>query len=313
MPRLRANQISIEFDCFGPDDAEPILLISGLGAQMIRWSVPFCTALVSQGYRVIRFDNRDVGFSTHLDEAPIPDLATVAQVLARGDKPNVPYTLFDMANDAIGLLDGLALERAHIVGRSMGGMIAQLIASEYPHRTRSLTSIMSGSGNPENPPPAPQVMALLTRQPPHPHEDEAGFLAHRMTFARLISGRGFPFDEAVKRSEALAEVRRSYDPAGFSRQIAAIAATGDIRKRLAKVRVPTLVVHGSDDPLIPPDAGKDTAAGISNAELLELQGMGHEVPPPLYETIAAAIARNARRAGRTGNGVAPVDPRDPTR
>jgi pimeloyl-ACP methyl ester carboxylesterase len=191
MPKLRANQIAIEFDSFGPEDAEPILLISGLGTQMIRWSAPFCTALVSHGYRVIRFDNRDAGLSTHLDAAPIPDLASVAQVLARGDKPNVPYTLFDMANDAIGLLDGLSIERAHIVGRSMGGMIAQLVACEYPHRTRSLTSIMSGSGNPASPPPAPQVMALLTRQPPHPHEDEAGFLAHRMAFARLISGRGF--------------------------------------------------------------------------------------------------------------------------
>jgi pimeloyl-ACP methyl ester carboxylesterase len=300
MPKLRANQITIEFDSFGPEDAEPILLVSGLGTQMIRWSAPFCTALVSHGYRVIRFDNRDAGLSTHLDAAPIPDLASVARVLARGGTPNVPYTLFDMANDAIGLLDGLSIERAHIVGRSMGGMIAQLVACEYPHRTRSLTSIMSGSGNPASPPPAPQVMALLTRQPPHPHEDEAGFLAHRMAFARLISGRGFPFNEAVQRSQTLAEVRRDYDPAGFSRQIAAIAATGDIRKRLAKISVPTLVVHGSDDPLISPDAGKDTAADIRVSELLVLHGMGHEIPPPLYDTIAAAIVGNARRAGRTG-------------
>jgi pimeloyl-ACP methyl ester carboxylesterase len=172
---------------------------------------------------------------------------------------------------------------------------------------------MSGSGNPANPPPAPQVMALLTRQPPHPHQDEAGFLAHRMAFARLISGGGYPFDEAVQRSEALAEVRRSYDPAGFSRQIAAMATTGDIRKRLAKISAPTLVMHGSDDPLIAPDSGKDTAASIKDAELLMLDGMGHEIPPLLYETIAAAIASNARRAGRTGNSVAPVDPRDPTR
>ena len=300
MPKLRANQITIEFDSFGPADAEPILLISGLGTQMIRWSAPFCTALVSHGYRVIRFDNRDAGLSTHFDEAPIPDLACVAQVLARGGRPTVPYTLFDMANDAIGLLDGLSIDRAHIVGRSMGGMIAQLVASEYPHRTRSLTSIMSGSGNPANPPPAPQVMALLTRRPPHPHEDEAGFLAHRTAFARLISGRGSPFDEAAQRSEALAEVRRSHDPAGFNRQIAAIAATGDIRKRLAKISAPTLVVHGSDDPLIAPDAGKDTAASIKDAELLMLDGMGHEIPPLLDETIAAAIAGNARRARRTG-------------
>jgi pimeloyl-ACP methyl ester carboxylesterase len=172
MPKLRVNQIVIEYDSFGLEDAEAILLISGLGTQMIRWSVPFCRALASRGYRVTRFDNRDAGLSTHLDEAPVPDLASVAAALARGEALNVPYTLFDMAGDTIGVLDGLSIEQAHIVGRSMGGMIAQLVASEHPHRTLSLTSIMSGSGNPENPPPVPEVMALLTSRAPHPSEDE---------------------------------------------------------------------------------------------------------------------------------------------
>jgi pimeloyl-ACP methyl ester carboxylesterase len=302
MPKLRVNQIVIEYDSFGSEDAEPILLISGLGAQMIRWPVPFCRALTSRGYRVIRFDNRDAGLSTHLNEAPVPDLASVAAALARGEAPNVPYTLRDMAGDTIGVLDRLSIAQAHIVGRSMGGMIAQLVASEHPHRLLSLTSIMSGSGNPENPPPAPEVMALLISRCPHPSEDEAGFLAHRMAFSRLISGRGYPFDEVAQRIDILAEVSRAYDPTGFGRQIAAIAATGDCRALLSKIDVPTLVVHGSDDPLIPLEAGKDTAANIRGADLLVVQGMGHEIPSPLYETVAAAIVNNARRANIT-----PVD------
>jgi pimeloyl-ACP methyl ester carboxylesterase len=316
MPKLRVNQIVIEYDSSGSVDAEPILLISGLGAQMIRWPVPFCRALASRGYRVIRFDNRDAGLSTHLNEAPVPDLASVAAALARGEAPNVPYTLFDMADDTIGVLDGLSIAQAHIVGRSMGGMIAQLVASKHPHRTLSLTSIMSGSGNPENPPPAREVMTLLTSPAPYPSEDETGFLAHRMTFSRLISGRGYPFDEAAQRIEILAEVRRAYDPAGFGRQIAAIAATGDCRALLSGIDVPALVVHGSDDPLIPLEAGKDTAANIRGAELLVIQGMGHEIPSPLYETVAAAIANNARRANRTEakeNNLTPVDPLKVTR
>ena len=300
MPKLRVNQIVIEYDSFGSEDAEPILLISGLGAQMIRWPVPFCRALASRGYRAIRFDNRDAGLSTHLDEAPVPDLASVAAAHARDEAPNVPYTLHDMAGDTIGVLDALSIEQAHIVGRSMGGMIAQLVASEHPYRALSLTSIMSGSGNPENPPPAPEVMALLTSPAPHPSEDEAGFLAHRLAFSRLISGRGYPFDEAAQRIEILAEVSRAYAPAGFGRQIAAIAATGDCRALLSGIEVPTLVGHGSDDPLIPLEAGKDTAANIRGAELLVIQGMGHEIPSPLYETVAAAIDNNARRANQTG-------------
>lgn len=298
MPKLTVNQIAIEYDSFGADDAEPVVLISGLGAQMIRWSPPFCNILAAQGFRVIRFDNRDAGLSTHLDGAPVPNPAFVAAAVRRGEAPNVPYTLFDMARDAIGVLDGLSIERAHLVGRSMGGMIAQLVASEYPRRALSLTSIMSGSGNPENPPATPEVMALLAGPAPDPLEDQAGFLAHRVAFSRLISGRGYPFDEAARRVEALAEVARAYDPSGFGRQIVAIAATGDCRALLSMIDIPTLIVHGSDDPLIPLEAGKDTAANIRDAELLVIPGMGHELPAALYETVATAIAGNARRAAR---------------
>ncbi|MDR3513249.1 MAG: alpha/beta hydrolase [Caulobacteraceae bacterium] len=296
MARAEANGISIEYDSLGDDDAETILLVAGLGMQMVRWSAEFRETIAAQGFRVVRFDNRDVGLSTHFDDAPVPELNAVAQALARGERPDVPYTLYDMADDAAGLLDVLEIERAHIVGASMGGMIAQLIASEHPHRTLSLTSIMSNTGNPGLPPATAEAMAVLTQRPPSPFEDEAGFLAHSARSARVIGSPGFPFDEAAQRAEALAAAQRAYNPAGFGRQIAAITATGDRRARLNTIAAPTLVVHGAADPLVPLAGGQDTAANIRGAELKVIEGMGHDLPPALYETLALAIAANARRA-----------------
>ena len=235
MPKVRANGLVVEYDSFGRRDAEPVVLISGLGVLMIRWPVPFCEALAARGYRAIRFDNRDAGLSSRFDGAPVPELAALARTLAQGGRPAVPYTLFDTADDTVGLLDALQIERAHIVGRSMGGMIGQLLASEHPHRTASLTAIMSSTGNPGLPPPAPEAMALLTRRAPDPAEDEVGFLAHAVAFSRAIAGPGYPFDEAAQHALALAELRRAHNPAGFGRQLAAIA-------------VPTLVVHGAGPP-----------------------------------------------------------------
>lgn len=293
---VQANGITIAYDSFGSEDAEPILLISGLGVQMIRWTVPFCEILAARGYRVIRFDNRDVGLSTCFDDAPVPDITTVAGAVARGERPDVPYTLRDMADDAVGLLDALDIRQAHIVGRSMGGMIAQLVASEHPDRVLSLTSIMSGTGNPDLPPPAPEAMAMLTRRAPNPLEDEAGFLDHAVAFSRVIASPGYPFDEAAHRAQALAEVKRAHSPAGSGRQIAAMASAGDRRAQLGTISVPTLVVHGAADKLIPSAGGRDTAASIPGAELLMIDGMGHDLPSPLYQTVARAIAANAGRA-----------------
>lgn len=295
MARAKSNGIEIEYDGFGSHDAEPIVLISGLGMQMIRWTAPFCMTLAARGYRVIRFDNRDTGLSTRFDGAPTPDFASLVAAAMRGERPDAPYTLYDMTDDVVGLLDSLAIARAHMVGRSMGGMIAQLMASEHPERTLSLTSIMSSTGNHELPPATPEVMAALTRRAPHPSEDEEGFLDHSIALSRAIAGPGYPFDETAQRDQALAEAKRGYNPAGFNRQIAAIAATGDLRARLATITAPALVVHGSDDPLVPLPAGRDTAANIHGAELLIIEGMGHALPPPLYETVADAIARNVRR------------------
>lgn len=295
MPKIKANAIDIEYDSFGDSEAPALVLISGLGTQMIRWSEPFCRLLAAQGLRVIRFDNRDAGLSTHFESASRPDFAAIAEAVARGETPAVPYTLGDMADDVVGLLDALEIQQAHLVGRSMGGMIAQLVASEHAQRVLSLVSIMSSTGNPALAQTRPAVMAAMTSPAPHPRQDEDGYLAHCVAFSQAIAGPGHAFDAAAQRAQALAELQRAYQPAGFWRQLAAIAATGDLRPRLARITAPTLVVHGADDPLIPPEAGKDTAAHIQGAQLRIVEGMGHDVPPALFGWMASAIADNAGR------------------
>lgn len=284
------TDIHIAHDIAGAPDAEPLLLISGLGVQMIRWTDDFCMALAGHGFRVIRFDNRDAGLSTHLAGAPVPDMAA----LMRGQVDQVPYTLHDMADDALGLLDRLGIGRAHVAGRSMGGMIAQILAARYPDRVASLTAIMSSTGNPALPPPAPQAMAALTRPAPDPRVDRDGYLDHAVAAARAIASPGFPFDPAAHRALALAELGRGYNPAGFGRQIAAIAATGDLRPLSRTIAAPTLVIHGSDDPLIPPACGRDIAATIPGARLMLVDGMGHDLPPGLYQAVAEGIAGHRR-------------------
>ena len=294
MQHLTANGITLGYDNFGEDHAEAILLISGLGTQRIRWSDPFCTELASHGFRVIRFDNRDAGESTHFTHSPAPDFSALAQAVATQQKPNVPYTLQDMAADAIGLLDALDIKRAHVVGRSMGGMIAQLMASLYPQRVLTLTSIMSSTGNPTLPSAAPDVMALLTQPAPSLQEDTVGFLNHRLQFAKRIASPGYPFDEVAQRTIILEEANRANDPTAFSRQLAAIVATGDLRPMLARIVTPTLVIHGTDDPLIPLACGQDTAATISNATFMPIEGMGHDIPLELHHLIIQALVRTAR-------------------
>ena len=286
---LKANGIELAWDSFGHADAEPVLLISGLGTQMIRWSEPFCKGLAVRGYRVIRFDNRDVGCSTHFSTSPAPDFGALAAALMAGRRPDVPYTLYDMAADAIGLLDALDIAGIHVVGRSMGGMIAQTLASNHTDRVFSLTSIMSSTGNPALPQAAPDVMAMMMRPAPDPVGDPEGFLAVRLAFARRIAGMGYPFNEATQRDLLLQEAERCYDPAGTARQIAAMAVAGDRRAKLANITVPTLVIHGTDDPLIPRACGQDTALSIPNAVYLPIDGMGHDLPPELDETVIDAI------------------------
>ncbi|MDR6874516.1 pimeloyl-ACP methyl ester carboxylesterase [Bosea sp. BE125] len=298
MPYVETNRVTIAYESFGPVDGDVILLIAGLGTQMLRWSQEFCDGLTVQGFRVIRFDNRDAGLSTHLHDQPAPDFAALSAAAASGRPFAVPYTLEDMAGDALGLLDGLGIKQAHLVGRSMGGMIAQLAASTYPHRILSLAAIMSATGNPELPKAAPEVMTMLMRPAPAPSEDLAGYLAHSLAFARRIAGPGHPFYETAHRALVMSELERAYDPAGTSRQIAAIAATGDLRPRLSQITAPTLAVHGADDPLVPKAAGADIAASITGARLMIIDGMGHDLPAALYNRVARAIAENARSASR---------------
>jgi pimeloyl-ACP methyl ester carboxylesterase len=295
MTFLTANGITVEYADAGKESDPAVLLIAGLGTQMIRWTKPFCERLVERGFRVIRFDNRDTGLSTHLTDQPAPDFSALARAIETGRTPMVPYTLHDMAADAIGVLDALRVDRAHVVGRSMGGMIAQLMASDHPQRVLSLTAIMSSTANPGLPAAAPDVMAMLTTQPPDPAENEEAYVAHRLAFARRIAGSGFVFDERAHRDLVLEECRRAYDPAGVVRQIAAIGATGDVRSRLARIVAPTLVIHGSDDCLIPPACGEDVAASIHGAIFLLIDGMGHDLPADLDETVVEAICSNARR------------------
>jgi pimeloyl-ACP methyl ester carboxylesterase len=293
---LVSNGIELAFDSFGAHDREAILLIAGLGTQMIRWTSPFCEQLAAKGYRVIRFDNRDAGCSTHFFHCAPPDFGELAAALASGQRPHVPYALNDMAADAVGLLTSLSIARAHVVGRSMGGMIGQVMASEYPARVMSLTSIMSSTGNPALPPAAPDVMAMMMRPAPDPVLDQTGFVAHSLTFARRLAGTGQPFDAAEHSALVLEEVRRARSLGGMARQIAAMAVAGDRRTHLAAITVPTLVIHGADDPLMPPDCGRDTAAAIPGAEFMLIDGMGHDLPPALYRPVIEAIVRTARRS-----------------
>ena len=295
MPAIPANGLRLYYESHGPDDGEPILLIMGLGAQMTRWSPAFWGKLVDAGYRVILFDNRDVGLTEKLDAAGRPDIAAVVAALQAGRKPDVAYTLDDMAADAAGLLDALEIDRAHIVGASMGGMIAQLVAADYPHKTLSLTSIMSSTGNPELPRATPEAMARLNTPAPDPHKDLEAFLANAVEGARVM-GPVYPVDEAAVRAQTLGDFERAYYPIGFARQYAGVMASPDRRPKLKTITAPTVVVHGEADPLVPVEAGRDTAANIPGAELKTYPGMGHELPAALHDAVVADILTVIERA-----------------
>lgn len=290
MNHVDANGIRLAYDTFGDEKGEPMLLIAGLGTQMIRWTPGFSESLAGRGFHVIRFDNRDAGCSTHLNDRVAPDMSMLATAALAGKKLDVPYTLRDMARDAISLLDALGVRAAHVVGRSMGGMIAQILASEHRQRVLSLTSIMSSSGNPQLPPTPADVMGMMMRPAPDPSHDWEAFAAHSLLFAKRIAGPDFPIDEQAYRSLILEEYRREHDQAGVARQL---AATGDLRSDLATIEIPTLVIHGADDPLVLPACGRDTADSIPGAKFMLVEGMGHELPSPLEQRIAAAIQANA--------------------
>lgn len=292
----RTNGIELCYEIFGEADAEPLLLIMGLGAQMIHWDDEFCARLAARGFRVIRFDNRDIGHSTKLTGGK--RLTAFELIKLRVFKVPVAavYTLRDMATDVVGLMDALKIKSAHIVGASMGGMIAQEIALTYPERVRTLTSIMSTTGNPRLPQPTREAAAMLMA-PPVTTKDE--FIVRFMQTWKLLRVGSFPQDEARDRERAERTFARGLNPAGVGRQLRAILASRSRKDRLAAVKAPTLVIHGTVDPLVRPEAGKDTAASIPGATLLMIEGMGHALPIPMWPDIIDAIDAHAKRAGAT--------------
>lgn len=277
MPRATNGQVELEYESFGTPDAPAVLLINGLGAQMTRWPAEFCEKLAARGYRAIRFDNRDVGKSTWFE-------------------PEQSYTLSDMAADAVAVLDAAGVQKAHVAGVSMGGMISQLVAIEHPDRVLSLTSIMSATGAAGTMDPAPSASTVLSAPGPDPKADFEAFVAHGMANANIIGSPAYPWDEAVLRKRVVDEYERAYTPTASRRQMAAIRGDGDRTERLRRLGVPTVVLHGADDPLIQVHGGEATAAAIPGAELRIIPGMGHNLPPGLYDIFIDAILAAAERA-----------------
>jgi pimeloyl-ACP methyl ester carboxylesterase len=275
MPRARNGAVELEYETFGDDRPEAVLLVNGLGSQMTRWPEAFCTRLAAKGYRAIRFDNRDTGLSTW---------------------PEGPYTLADMANDAVAVLDAAGVARAHIAGVSMGGMIVQRVAIDHPDRVLSMTSIMSAPGAQGTLMSTPEAMAVLNNPPPDPNADFQAFLDNAVKNALTIGSPGYPWPEGALRARAEAEYRRGFNPPGVARQRAAITADGDRTPELGRLTLPTVVLHGEADPLVQPIGGESTAAAVPGAELRMIPGMGHDVPPALYDIVIDAICAAAARA-----------------
>jgi pimeloyl-ACP methyl ester carboxylesterase len=286
----RANGIEICYEIFGADDAEPMLMIMGLGAQMIHWDDAFCQQLAARGFRVIRFDNRDIGHSSKLSGGQRLTATELLKLRLLGIPVAAPYKLSDMADDVIGLLDHLGIKSTHLVGASMGGMIAQELAISHPARVRSLTSIMSSTGNPRLPQPTREAAAILLA-PPVTTRDE--YIARFKQTWKILRVGSFPLDEARDHDRAERTFSRGLNPAGVGRQFRAILASGSRKHRLRSVQAPTLVIHGTVDPLVRPAAGKETAASIPGAKLMMIEGMGHALPIPMWPEIIGAIADHA--------------------
>jgi len=283
--KAKTNGIELEYDTLGDPGGRPLLLIMGLGAQLIDWPAEFCAGLAGRGFHVIRFDNRDAGLSTALDELGPPDIAAAYGGVA-------PYKLADLAADTAGLLDALAIDKAHIVGVSMGGMIAQQLVIDHPARVLSLCSIMSTTGDRTVGRSTEEAMAALG-QPPATTRDQA--IANAVHSSRTIGSPAYPPTDEERRARAEAKYDRAYRPVGTGRQFAAILASPDRTAALHDVNAPALVIHGEADPLVDVSGGRATAAAIPGAELLVLPGMGHDLPAALWPTIIDAITANTTR------------------
>ncbi|MGE0622299.1 MAG: alpha/beta fold hydrolase [Pseudomonadales bacterium] len=295
MARIPANGISLEYDTFGSQRERPLLLVMGLGAQMIHWRDEFCELLAEADHFVIRFDNRDSGLSEKFGHLGVPDIGELAMRLMAGEPAEAPYTLDDMAADAFGLLDALDVETAHLCGASMGGMIVQAMALNAPHRVRSLTSIMSSTGNPTLPPATEAAMAAML-SPAATGRDEA--IERTLRVSRVIGSPGYPVAEDLARARAAESYDRAFYPEGVSRQMAAITAHGNRRPRLEVLDLPALVIHGAADPLVRVEGAHDTHQALKGSTIRVLEGMGHDLPEPLWPEIVEAIVDLTGRADR---------------
>ena len=294
MPKVPANGIEIEYEASGPEGGEPLLLIMGLGQQLTRWPSSLIDSLIGEGFRVIRFDNRDIGLSTGFDHVATPDLPSVFGALVEGRDPGAPYLLDDMADDAAGLLDALGVARAHVAGVSMGGMIGQMLAARHPGKVLSLVSVMSTTGNPAVPPASPEAQAVLFARPAATDLDS--LTEHALKAQIAIQSPAWPVDPETERPLLRAAIKRAYRPAGVLRQMIAVLASGDRREALKAITAPTVVLHGADDPLVRVEGGKDTAATISGAELRIVDGMGHDLPEGVRGAFVDAVKTAAARA-----------------
>ena len=276
----RVNGIDIAYDSFNDPSTTPVLLIMGLGAQMIDWREEFCSMVANHGYWIIRFDNRDVGKSQKLEEAGMPDLLELLNQINQGEKPNVPYSIDDMADDAIGILNFLNIEKAHVVGLSMGGMIAQTLAIIHPDRVFSLTSIMSSARYMY--PPSAEAAALLNKKSPESRDE---YIEYALENSKVLGGPKYQHDDDLYREHAGRRFDRGLYPPGFARQLAAVMTQNDRRTELSKLNLPTLILHGDCDPLVPVDGGMETAEAVPNSKLRIIEGWGHGFPPIIWPTL----------------------------
>ncbi|MBT8115786.1 MAG: alpha/beta fold hydrolase [Arenicella sp.] len=293
---VNANGVQLAYDEFGNQSDPAMILIMGLGTQMIAWPEELCEQLADKGFRVVRFDNRDIGLSEKMHNADKPNLLWVLLRARLGVPFKVPYTLKDMADDTVGLMDALDIDKAHLVGCSMGGMIGQLVSAHAGHRVLSFTSIMSTSGSRKLPSPRPEIMRAMTRGAANSEEE---LVEQRVGVFRLIGSKGelAPKDDEI-REKVRRSYRRNYHPAGYVRHMAAIAHSGSRVHLLKKIDRPTLVIHGKEDPLAPVEAGIDTARHIPNAELELIDNMGHDLPRVLIPRLVELISRHAKRHQR---------------
>lgn len=298
--QVTTDDLRLVYQWFGPETGETILLIQGTGAQLVDWPLPLIESLVAEGYGVLTFDNRDAGQSTHLEEAGPPDWLGIFTALAAGEPLPVAYTPREMVQDAVGLLDALDIDSAHIVGASGGAIIAQVLAAERPQRVQSLTLLMANSGNPAYPVPAnPERMATVPPVAPPSGSPLDAIVDYRVRVEQALGGSDNPVDEDIIRAHVMRSVERAYDPVAADRQGAAMLAVphSDMRLMLESIAVPTIVIHGDSDPLLPWQLGEDVANTIPDAEFVLIEGMGHNLPEQHIPQIAGVIVNIARQAG----------------